>query len=449
MKSVEILADSRGNPFAINYHPTPSAEFMTERIVLVVGGGGREHALTIGLIDSPSVVEVHVAPGNAGTEAIATNHNVRAGNVDGVIRLAESLGVNLVVVGPEGPLCDGLADRLRAVGIDCFGPHAAGAMLEGSKEYAKDVMNQLSIPTAALLRVDAAEDVEAALDEMGPYWVIKRDVLAGGKGVTVTGDRVAAEAAAIEGIEMDGFVLLEEFMEGEEASMLVIMDESAVVCLPASQDHKRVFDGDAGPNTGGMGAYAPAPIITESVRIRVMEEIIQPMHHHLRNQAVPYRGCLYVGLMIDPEGAPRVVEFNVRFGDPETQVTIPLIESDLAELLHASACGELATIEPRFSNKNAITIVLASEGYPARPIIDLPIGGGDIRLEEGESCAFVHHAGTRLSADGTLLSTGGRVLSVTGLAPSLRESAELAYQLIDVIDLEGSHFRRDIGHRGL
>jgi phosphoribosylamine--glycine ligase len=180
-----------------------------------------------------------------------------------------------------------------------------------------------------------------------------------------------------------------------------------------------------------------------------MEEIIQPMHHHLRNQEIPYRGCLYVGLMIDGDGAPRVVEFNVRFGDPETQVTIPLIESDLAELLHASSRGELASIEPRFSNKNAITIVLASEGYPASPITDLPIAGSDIKLEEGESCAFVHHAGTRLTADGTLLSTGGRVLSVTGIAPGLREAAELAYQLIDVIDLEGSHFRRDIGHRGL
>jgi len=426
-----------------------SDRVMADRCVLVVGGGGREHALVMGLVSSPSVIEVHVAPGNAGTASIAQNHDVSATDTEALIQLAEDVAADLVVVGPEMPLVAGLADRLRTIDIDCFGPHAAGAMLEGSKQHAKRVMNDLGIPTAAVLRVDSVDDLESSLDEMGPLWVIKRDVLAGGKGVTVTGDRKEAEEAAEYGIEKDGFVLLEEHMSGEEASMLVIMDESAVVCLPASQDHKRVFDGDAGPNTGGMGAYAPAPVVTESVRVRVMEEIIQPMHHHLRNAETPYRGCLYVGLMIDEDGAPRVVEFNVRFGDPETQVTVPLIDSDLAELLHAAAQGRLVEVEPRFSSKHAITVVLASEGYPANAVTGLPIGGADITLEEGESSAFVHHASTRMAADGTLLSCGGRVLAVTGLAASLPEAAELAYQLMSAIDLEGSHFRRDIGHRGL
>jgi len=365
------------------------------------------------------------------------------------VSLAESLLVDLVVVGPEAPLVAGLADRLREVGIDCFGPHAEGAMLEGSKEHAKRVMAKVGVPTADVLRVDSTDDVDEALDRMGPIWVVKRDVLAGGKGVTVTADRQEAENAVRSAIGSDGFVLLEEHMAGEEASMLVIMDESAVVCLPASQDHKRVFDDDEGPNTGGMGAYAPAPVVTESVRVRVMEEIVQPMHHYLRADPNPYRGCLYVGLMIDDEGAPRVVEFNVRFGDPETQVTVPLIKSDLAELLHSAASGTLASVEPNFRDAHAVTIVLASEGYPASSVTGLPIGGADIVLEEGTSRAFVHQAGTRLAADGTLLSTGGRVLAATGIAPSLSEAAEIAYQLIGVIDLEGSHHRMDIGHRAL
>ncbi len=422
---------------------------MSDRTVLLVGGGGREHALAIGLVESPSVAAVHVAPGNAGTASIAINQDVSSGDVDGLVSLAESLLVDLVVVGPEAPLVAGLADRLREVGIDCFGPHAEGAMLEGSKEHAKRVMAKVGVPTADVLRVDSTDDVDEALDRMGPIWVVKRDVLAGGKGVTVTADRQEAENAVRSAIGSDGFVLLEEHMAGEEASMLVIMDESAVVCLPASQDHKRVFDDDEGPNTGGMGAYAPAPVVTESVRVRVMEEIVQPMHHYLRADPNPYRGCLYVGLMIDDEGAPRVVEFNVRFGDPETQVTVPLIKSDLAELLHSAASGTLASVEPNFRDAHAVTIVLASEGYPASSVTGLPIGGADIVLEEGTSRAFVHQAGTRLAADGTLLSTGGRVLAATGIAPSLSEAAEIAYQLIGVIDLEGSHHRMDIGHRAL
>ena len=307
------------------------------RTVLVVGGGGREHALTIGLLDSPSVSAVHVAPGNAGTAGIATNHDVSASDIDAQVALAKSIGADLVVVGPEAPLGDGLSDSLRAVGIPSFGPHAAGAMLEGSKDFAKQVMLDLNIPTAGVQHLTPETDLDAAVDLWGAPWVVKRDVLAGGKGVVVTEDRDVALDFIRTSIDSDGMVLMEEFLAGEEASMLVMMDESGYVALPCSQDHKRVGEGDVGLNTGGMGAYAPAPVATEAVRARAISEIVEPMHAHLSSQSTPYRGCLYVGLMIDDEGAPSVVEYNVRFGDPETQVTVPLIASDLCDLLLAVA----------------------------------------------------------------------------------------------------------------
>ena len=307
--------------------------------VLIVGSGGREHALAIGLSNSPSVKSIHTCPGNAGTAMLGVNHAVPASDVNAVIELAIELSVDLVVVGPEAPLVSGISDSLREKGIPSFGPHSEGAELEGSKLHAKQMMEQLGIPTAGVQILKPDSDIDAALSRYSPPWVIKRDVLAAGKGVVVTSDFQEANAFIQESITTDGFVLLEEFLTGEEASMLVIMDESGYICLPASQDHKRVGEGDSGPNTGGMGAYAPAPVVTDSVKQRVIQEIVNPMHHHLRNQSIPYRGVLYVGLMINDEGAPSVVEYNVRFGDPETQVTIPLIESDLGEMLLAAAEG--------------------------------------------------------------------------------------------------------------
>ena len=333
--------------------------------VLIVGSGGREHALAIGLSNSPSVESIHTCPGNAGTAMLGVNHAVPASDVNAVIELAIELSVDLVVVGPEAPLVSGISDSLRERGIPSFGPHSKGAELEGSKLHAKQMMEQLGIPTAGVQILKPDSDIDAALSRYSPPWVIKRDVLAAGKGVVVTSDFQEANAFIQESITTDGFVLLEEFLTGEEASMLVIMDESGYICLPASQDHKRVGEGDSGPNTGGMGAYAPAPVVTDSVKQRVIQEIVNPMHHHLRNQPIPYRGVLYVGLMINDEGAPSVVEYNVRFGDPETQVTIPLIESDLGEMLLAAAEGRIADYQPTFSNKSAVTVVLASEGYPA------------------------------------------------------------------------------------
>ncbi|MEL0336263.1 MAG: phosphoribosylamine--glycine ligase [Euryarchaeota archaeon] len=380
---------------------------------------------------------------------LGANHAVPASDVNAVIELAIELSVDLVVVGPEAPLVSGISDSLREKGIPSFGPHSEGAELEGSKLHAKQMMEQLGIPTAGVQILKPDSDIDAVLSRYSPPWVIKRDVLAAGKGVVVTSDFQEANAFIQESITTDGFVLLEEFLTGEEASMLVIMDESGYICLPASQDHKRVGEGDSGPNTGGMGAYAPAPVVTDSVKQRVIQEIVNPMHHHLRNQPIPYRGVLYVGLMINDEGAPSVVEYNVRFGDPETQVTIPLIESDLGEMLLAAAEGRIADYQPTFSNKSAVTVVLASEGYPGPSKTGREITGENTRIEEGELVGFVHQAGTSINDEGKLVSSGGRVLSATAIAPELPSAVDVAYAIIEEINLQGSHYRGDIAYRAL
>ena len=416
---------------------------------MVVGGGGREHALCLGLDASPSVESIHSAPGNAGTSMVGVNHPVSTSDTEGLLSLTSELGADLVVVGPEAPLVDGLADSLRAMGIACFGPHAEGAMLEGSKLHAKRVMQSLGVPTGGCVVVEEAGAIEAALESFESPWVVKRDVLAAGKGVTVTSDRQQAHDALAAGLASDGLVLLEEHLSGEEASVLVVMDESGYVCLPPSQDHKRVGEGDTGPNTGGMGAYAPAPVATPAVLQRVIDEIVEPMHHHLRNQNVPYRGCLYVGLMIDSEGAPGVIEFNVRFGDPETQVTVPLISSDLAELLLACAEGRVSDVEVDFQSHSAATVVLASEGYPESSVTGRIISGSEVEIEEGEVRGFVHYAGANFDAEENLVSSGGRVLSATGTAPDLSGAVGAAYGVIDGIALKGSHYRSDIAYRAL
>ena len=411
--------------------------------VLVIGGGGREHALCLGLSASESVAKIHCAPGNAGTAEVATNHSFS--EVSDLTQLAFQLDVDFVVAGPEAPLCDGLADRLAKMDIPCFGPVAALARLEGSKLHAKQVMQANGVPTAAFHVLDSESDVEAALDDFSANpWVVKRDVLAGGKGVVVTDDRDEARQFISESIESDGQVLLEAFLPGEEASMLVVMDGSDFVCLPASQDHKREFEGDKGRNTGGMGAYAPAPVYTEEVKSKTVERIVKPMHKALSSRRVPYRGVLYVGLMIDENNDPYVVEFNVRFGDPECQITLPLISSDLGELLAAASRDELKDIEVKFHNKHALTVVLAAENYPGpvekgRPIKNLPNATAD---------SWVNHAGTKIE-NGNLLSNGGRVLSCTGIGDSLSDAASKAYSMIEQIELLGSHYRSDIGHRAL
>ena len=416
--------------------------------VLIIGSGGREHALAIALSQSPSVGSIHAAPGNAGTAMLGTNHQVDVSDIDGLVSLAQNIHAELVIVGPEGPLVAGISDRLREIGIPSFGPGSKGAMLEGSKTHAKDLMKKLDIPTGDVTKLDKYSDIELFLNSNPPPWVIKRDVLAAGKGVVVTSEIEVASRFISESVETDGFVIVEEFLHGEEASLLVLMDESGYVCLPPSQDHKRVRDGDKGPNTGGMGAYAPAPVVTSSVHSRVIDEIVGPMHHYLRNQQDPYRGVLYVGLMIDSNGAPSVVEYNVRFGDPETQVTLPLIEDDLGEILLATATGNLASLSPSFSDSHSASVVLASEGYPESSETGREIFGADLEIDEGILRGYVHFAGTSLEG-GRLISSGGRVLAATGIAPNLAQAVDIAYQIIDSISLEGSHFRADIGHRAL
>ena len=423
---------------------------MADNRVLVVGGGGREHALCLGLNKSPDVAQIFCCPGNAGTQIVAENVKISTTDVESIVEFCLTNAVDLVVVGPEAPLCLSLADRLIDKNIPCFGPVAALAELEGSKLHAKQVMNSVGVPTASYKILDDHTDIELALDgyQDNP-WVIKRDVLAGGKGVVVTNDRFEAMTFINESIFMDGRVILEEFLPGEEASMLVVMDGSGYVCLPPSQDHKRAYDGDNGPNTGGMGAYCPAPIVDQSVFDKTKQRIIEPMFQYLSNLPVPYRGVLYVGLMINDSGDPYVVEFNVRFGDPECQVTLPLIKTDLFALLNKSANDELSTLSPEFYDAHAITIVLASEGYPANPVKNRVIHGiGQQNTSTEMNSAWVNHAGTKFEQN-QLISSGGRVLSCSSMAASLVEAVELAYQLIGSITLEGSHYRSDIGGKAL
>ncbi len=411
--------------------------------VLVVGGGGREHALCLGLARSESIGQIHCAPGNAGTAEIATNHAFT--DVSDLTNLAFQLDVDFVVAGPEAPLCEGLADKLAKMDVPCFGPVAALARLEGSKLHAKQVMQSNGVPTASFHVLDKDSDIDAALDDFsGNPWVVKRDVLAGGKGVVVTENREDAKQFILDSINSDGQVLLEAFLPGQEASMLVVMDGSGFVCLPASQDHKREFEGDKGRNTGGMGAYAPAPVYSEDVKAKTIERIVKPMHKALSSRRVPYRGVLYVGLMIDENNDPYVVEFNVRFGDPECQITIPLVSSDLGELLSAASRDELANVDVQFHDKHALTIVLAAENYPG------PVEKGrEIKnLPSPKSDSWVNHAGTKIE-NGQLLSNGGRVLSCTAIGDTLGEAASKAYSMIEQIELSGSHYRRDIGHRAL
>jgi phosphoribosylamine--glycine ligase len=419
---------------------------MNNQRVLVVGGGGREHALCMSLQESPSVNELHCAPGNAGTALLATNHAVSAGDVDALVDLASTLDVHLVVAGPEAPLCDGLSDQLAKQGIPCFGPVASLAMLEGSKLHAKSVMKAAGVPTAAFHVLSADADIDLALDDFsGQPWVVKRDVLAGGKGVVVTSDRKEAFDFIHESIQSDGQVLLEAFLPGEEASMLVVMDGSGFVCLPPSQDHKRAYDGDLGPNTGGMGAYCPAPVATPAVLATTVAEIVEPMHRYLCSQPVPYRGVLYVGLMITESGAPSVVEFNVRFGDPECQITLPLIETDVFQLLNHAANDRLNDLNVSFKQMHALTVVLAAEGYPASPVKGRQISGVPVPQEH----AWISHAGTGVDETGHLVSTGGRVLSATALGTTLEQASVRAYELLSKVQLEGAHYRNDIGHRAL
>ncbi len=408
--------------------------------VLVVGGGAREHALCLALSLDPAVEELHCAPGNAGIAAIAHLHPLDVRDPAGTAQLAAQLGVDLVVVGPEGPLVAGVADGVRAAGIACFGPSHAAARLEGSKAFAKEVMASADVPTAASRVCTDQRQVAGALDEFGAPYVVKDDGLAAGKGVLVTTDRDAALAHAAHCER----VVVEEFLDGPEVSLFAVTDGVTVVPLIPAQDFKRVGDDDAGPNTGGMGAYAPLPWAPSGLVDEVTKTVLQPTIDEMRRRGTPFAGLLYAGLALTSKGI-RVVEFNARFGDPETQVVLALLDSPLAGLLHAAAIGTLREHPPlRWRDGFAVTVVVAAAGYPEQPRTGDPIAGlGDVPAP-----AYVLHAGTA-AHDGEVVSAGGRVLSITAAGPSLEAARDAAYAGVTEIQLDGAHSRTDIALRAI
>jgi phosphoribosylamine--glycine ligase len=410
--------------------------------VLVIGSGAREHALLLGLRRDPQVEFLAVAPGNAGTSAVAEQHDVDVTSAEAVTALAGKLAVDLVVVGPEVPLVLGVADAVRAAGIACFGPSKDAARIEGSKAFAKDVMAAAGVRTAISETVDNPAHLDAALDRFGPAagqpaWVVKDDGLAAGKGVVVTADRDAARAHAAELLESGHPVLLESFLDGPEVSLFCLVDGATVVPLLPAQDFKRVGDNDAGPNTGGMGAYSPLPWLPDEVTAAIVSDVVEPVAAELVRRGCPFSGLLYAGLAITSNG-PAVVEFNCRFGDPETQAVLALLDSPLGQVLHATSTGTLAEFGPlQWHDGYAVTVVLAAENYPGRPRV------GDVIT--GSESDGVLHAGTARRGDGAVVSSGGRVLSVVGTGADLLAARESAYAVLSSVRLPGSHFRSDIG----
>jgi phosphoribosylamine---glycine ligase len=410
--------------------------------VLVIGSGAREHALLLALRRDPQVTGLAIAPGNAGTARLAEQHDVDITSGEDVVALAREVRADMVVIGPELPLVLGVADAVRAAGIVCFGPSKDAARIEGSKAFAKEVMAAAGVRTATSETVDSPARLDAALDRFGPpagdpAWVVKDDRLAAGKGVVVTPDRDAARAHAAGLLEAGHPVLLESFLDGPEVSLFCVVDGPTVVPLLPAQDFKRVGEGDTGPNTGGMGAYAPLPWLPDDVYREIVTQIAEPVAAELVQRGSPFSGLLYVGLAITKSG-PAVVEFNCRFGDPETQAVLALLDSPLGQLLHAAATGTLADFgELRWRDGAAVTVVLAAENYPGRPRV------GDVVA--GSEAEGVLHAGTARRDDAAIVSSGGRVLSVVGIGTDLAAARAKAYDILDSIRLPGSHFRGDIG----
>jgi phosphoribosylamine--glycine ligase len=420
--------------------------------VLLVGSGGREHALAWKIAQSPELEQLLAAPGSDAIGELARCHaEVAAGDLPALVELARGQGIDLVVVGPEDPLAAGLCDRLREAGIAVFGPSAAAARLEASKRFAKEFMARHGIPSAEFAVFGALEAARAYVRERGGPCVVKADGLAAGKGVTVCDGPQQAEQALVEAMETRRFgdagarVVIEERLEGEEASYYALSDGEQVVTLAAAQDHKRALDGDRGENTGGMGAYSPAPVVSQAVEKRVLEEIVHPAIRGLAAEGMPYTGVLYVGLMIDAAGQPRVVEFNVRFGDPETQPLVVRMEGDLLPLLDAAARGGLEKVGPPGFRDAAVCVVLASGGYPRAYQKGKPIRGLDALA--GDPDVTVFHAGTRRGPDGGFETAGGRVLGVTARGDSVPQARERAYAACERIRFEGMQLRRDIADR--
>ena len=419
--------------------------------VLLVGSGGREHALAWKIAQSPQLTRLVAAPGNPGIAEVAELASVKADDAPGLVRLAQEMAADLVVVGPEAALAQGLADQLAALGIPCFGPSRAAAQLETSKGFTKAFCTRHDIPTADYVECDSAGEAIAALDRFTAPYVIKADGIAAGKGVVIAASRADAEAAITDMFDgrfgaAGARVVIEAFMTGEEASVFALCDGRNAVLFGDAQDHKRVGDGDVGPNTGGMGAYSPAPLMTKERLAVVMEKMIAPTLAGMAAEGAPYRGVLYAGIMVTPEG-PKLVEYNARFGDPECQTLMLRLDSDLLPLLKAAAEGRLETAPPPvWRDETAICVVMAAEGYPDAPKTGSVISGAEAASQDG---AILFHAGTARREDGALVAAGGRVLNACGLGLKVAEARRLAYALVDRIDWPGGFCRRDIGWRAL
>ncbi|MBX7541584.1 phosphoribosylamine--glycine ligase [Qipengyuania sphaerica] len=415
--------------------------------ILLLGSGGREHALAWKLAQSPMCDKLWASPGNPGMEECATCVPLDSSDHAAVVKFCEEEAIGLVVIGPEGPLVEGLADSLEQAGILSFGPSKAAAQLEGSKGFTKDLCERAGIPTAKYYRTASLEEAWGKLKRFDAPFVLKADGLAAGKGVVIAETREEAQHALSEMFDgkfgsAGAEVVIEEFLTGEEASFFALTDGETIVPLASAQDHKRVGDGDEGPNTGGMGAYSPAPVLTDKLREQAMKEIIEPTVRTMREEGMPYSGVLYAGLMLTKSG-PQLIEYNVRFGDPECQVLMMRLESDLVELMLACAERRLGEIEPpKMSDDFALTVVMAAEGYPGTPK-----KGGSIDLGESEANgAKVFHAGTSREGD-QLVASGGRVLNVTAKGSSATEAQRAAYAAVDAIDFRDGFCRRDIGQR--
>ncbi|MDX7901171.1 phosphoribosylamine--glycine ligase [Aeromonas media] len=421
--------------------------------VLIIGNGGREHALAWKAKQSPMVTRVFVAPGNAGTahEGSIENVAIEATDIQALLAFAKAQQIGLTIVGPEAPLVKGVVDAFRAEGLAIFGPTAAAAQLEGSKAFAKDFLARHAIPTAEYQNFTEVEPALAYLREKGAPIVIKADGLAAGKGVIVAMTLEEAEAALRDMLSGNAFgdagarVVIEEFLDGEEASFIVMVDGEHVLPMATSQDHKRVGDGDTGLNTGGMGAYSPAPVVTDAVHQKVMEQVIMPTVRGMAAEGNVYTGFLYAGLMIDAEGNPKVIEFNCRFGDPETQPIMLRMRSDLVELCLAACAGKLDQVEAIYDPRVAIGVVLAAGGYPGDYQQGKPISGLPVEEASGEK---VFHAGSQLAGD-TIVTAGGRVLCATALGHTVAEAQQRAYQLAGRIQWDGVFYRKDIGWRAI
>lgn len=421
--------------------------------ILIIGSGGREHALAWKCAQDSSVIEVLVAPGNAGTAREQRVRNVAcaADDIDALAKLAADESIDLTIVGPEAPLVAGIVDRFEALGLPCFGPSAGAAQLEGSKAFTKDFLARHDIPTSDYQNFSELGAALTYIRECGAPIVVKADGLAAGKGVVVAMTVAEAEQAATDMLTAGSFgeagarIVVEEFLDGEEASFIVVTDGTTVLPLATSQDHKARDEGDVGPNTGGMGAYSPAPVVTADIEQRIMDEVIQPTLQGMKNDGLPYLGFLYAGLMIMPDGTPKVIEFNCRLGDPETQAILMRLQSSLPDICSSTLNGRLSKVEVKWDQRAALGIVLAAGGYPESYAKGMAIDGLDAAVTTEQK---VFHAGTSVSGT-SVVTSGGRVLCVVGLGESVADAAHNAYEAADTISWKDMYLRRDIGHRAI